>query len=93
MTVGPRFIAMIDLNRASVDDIARTGIAVELAREVVFWGPFRAWEDLLWLAGVDDRVLTKLTASGFQIGPSQDADWPAPKPFRLSANPATHRTA
>ena len=50
---------MTDLNCASFDDIAQAGIGVDIARELVFWRPFRAWEDLLWLSDVDDGVRTQ----------------------------------
>ena len=76
---------MTDLNCASFDDIAQAGIGVDIARELVFWRPFRAWEDLLWLSDVDDGVLAQLQSRGFRIGATRDAQWAPPKPLRLSS--------
>jgi DNA uptake protein ComE-like DNA-binding protein len=79
---------MLNLNSASIEDIAAAGIAPNVARAVAFWGPFRTWEDLLWINEIDDAVLTRLRARGFEIKPPVDRDLPAPKPFRLSASAA-----
>jgi DNA uptake protein ComE-like DNA-binding protein len=80
---------MIDLNSASIHDIANAGIAPAVARELLFWGPFRSWEDLLWISGVDDTILDRLRTD-FEIGTDADANWPTPKPFRLSSAGAAH---
>jgi DNA uptake protein ComE-like DNA-binding protein len=80
---------MIDLNSASIHDIANAGIERAVAREVVFWGPFRTWEDLLWIQGVDDAILDRLRTE-FEIGRGADANWTMPKPFRLSAASTAH---
>ena len=79
------FKAVTDLNRASFDDIAQAGIGADITRELVFWGPFRAWEDLLWLSDVDDGLLAQLQSRGFRIGATRDAQWAPPKPLRLSS--------
>jgi DNA uptake protein ComE-like DNA-binding protein len=76
---------MSNLNSASIEDIAAAGIAPNVARAVAFWGPFRTWEDLLWIDEVDDTVLTRLRTRGFDIMPPVDRDRPLPKPFKLSA--------
>ena len=80
---------MIDLNSATLHDIANAGIEPAVAREVLFWGPFRSWEDLLWICGVDDTILDRLR-TGFEIGTVADSTWSAPKPFRMSSNDTAH---
>jgi DNA uptake protein ComE-like DNA-binding protein len=80
-------MVMIDLNSASLHDIANAGIEPAVAREVLFWSPFRSWEDLLWVSGVDDTILDQLK-TGFEIGAGADSSWPAPKPFKLSTSAA-----
>lgn len=79
-----RFLAMSDLNRASLEDITATGIEAHIARQLMFWGPFRAWEDLLWLSDVDDETLERLKARGFELRTGFDHDWAPPKRFELS---------
>jgi DNA uptake protein ComE-like DNA-binding protein len=80
---------MIDLNSASIHDIANAGIEPAVARELLFWGPFRSWEDLLWISGVDDTILDRLRTD-FEIGIGADSNWSAPKPFRLSSTNTAH---
>jgi DNA uptake protein ComE-like DNA-binding protein len=89
LAVATPSIAMIDLNSASVHDISNAGIEPAVARDVVFWGPFRSWDDLLWIDGVDDTILVRLRA-GFAIGSGTDSNWSLPKPFRLSSANTTH---
>lgn len=79
-----RFIAMSDLNRARLEDITAAGIGADVARQLVFWGPFRAWEDLLWISGVDDETVNRLQTGGFELQSGFDRDWALPKRFALS---------
>ena len=79
------FKAMSNLNSASLEDLTAAGIAPSVARAVAFWGPFRAWEDLLWIDEVDDAVLIRLRTRGFEIKAPLDRDRPVPRPFQLSA--------
>ena len=76
---------MSNLNNASIEEIAAAGITPRVARAVAFWGPFRTWEDLLWIDEVDDLVLTRLRTRGFEITPSADRDRAIPKAFQLRA--------
>ncbi|WP_165187774.1 helix-hairpin-helix domain-containing protein [Caulobacter soli] len=76
---------MIDLNRASIEDITATGVAADLARQMVLWGPFRSWDDLLWIDALDDDALADLRARGFELGAIADQNWAAPRHFALSA--------
>jgi hypothetical protein len=75
---------MSDLNRASLEEITDAGIAVDVARQLLFWGPFRVWEDLLWISDVNEDTVGQLQARGFEIQASCDRDWAAPKRFALS---------
>jgi hypothetical protein len=79
---------MSDLNRATFDDITDAGVTATVARQMVFWGPFRAWEDLLWLADVDDDTLDRLRARGFELHTGLDRDWAAPKSFEVTQDAA-----
>ena len=44
---------MTDLNSASLSDITAAGVDPLLAREVGFWRPYRSWEQLLLVGGMD----------------------------------------
>jgi DNA uptake protein ComE-like DNA-binding protein len=75
---------MIDLNRASYVEIAAAGVGPVLARAIALWQPYRCWDDLLLVGEVDDVAIEKLQ-QGFEILPTDDGGWAAPKPFKLSA--------
>jgi len=79
------FIRMTNLNTASLEEIVAAGIDRAAARAMAFWGPFRSWEDLLWISEIDDGVLARLRTVGFEIGGVADQGWPAPKAFRVSS--------
>jgi DNA uptake protein ComE-like DNA-binding protein len=76
---------MTNLNTASVEEIVAAGITPAAARAMALWGPFRSWEDLLWISEVDDGVMARLKTLGFKIEGPADHDWPAPKPFQVSS--------
>ena len=75
---------MIDLNSASLADITAAGFDPMLAREVGFWRPYRSWEQLLLVGGMDEHALDRLREQGFEIAPPDDGILAAPKPFKLS---------
>jgi len=75
---------MTDLNSASLADITAAGLDTMLAREVGFWRPYRSWEQLLLVGGMDKDALDRLRGKGFEIVPPNDAAVAPPKPFRLS---------
>ena len=76
---------MTDLNSASFADISAAGFDPVLAREVRFWRPYRSWDQLLLLTGIDDALLDRLRRQGFEITAPDDASLSPPKPFKLSA--------
>lgn len=76
---------MTDLNSASLADIAAAGFDPVLAREVGFWRPYRSWDQLLLLAGMDDAALDRLKSQGFEIAAPDDGFLTPPKPFKLTA--------
>ena len=75
---------MTDLNSASLADFASAGLDSALAREVGFWRPYRSWDQLLLVAGIDDAALDRLKRQGFEIAAPNDAALAPPKPFKLS---------
>ncbi len=75
---------MIDLNSASLADITAAGFDPMIAREVGFWRPYRSWEQLLLIGGMDEQALDRLREQGFGIAPPNDAALAPPKPFKLS---------
>ena len=75
---------MTDLNSASLADISAAGFDPVLARELRFWRPYRSWDQLLLLAGIDDAALDRLKNQGFEITAPDDASLSPPKPFKLS---------
>jgi DNA uptake protein ComE-like DNA-binding protein len=75
---------MTDLNSASLADFASAGLDSDQAREVGFWRPYRSWDQLLLVAGIDDAALDRLKRQGFEIAAPNDAALAPPKPFKLS---------
>jgi DNA uptake protein ComE-like DNA-binding protein len=75
---------MTDLNSASLADITAAGFDPMLAREVGFWRPYRSWEQVLLVGGMDEQALDRLRDQGFEIAPPDDAALAPPKPFKLS---------
>lgn len=75
---------MTDLNSANLAGIAAAGFDPDLVREVGFWRPYRSWDQLLLIDGVDDAVLDRLKSQGFEIAAPNDAALAPPKPFKLS---------
>jgi len=78
---------MTDINSASLADIAAAGSDPMLVREVGFWRPYRSWDQLLQVGGMDGPALDRLRGQGFEITPPDDAALAPPKPFKLSTAP------
>ena len=75
---------MTDINSASLADIAAAGLDPALAREVQFWRPYRSWDQLLLVGGIDEAALEHLKGQGFEITPPDYSAMTPPKPFKLS---------
>lgn len=61
-------IRTIDINHATVDELARLdGVGRERAQEIIRSRPFRNWEDVRRIPGLEDRVFQALQ-KGATIG-------------------------
>ncbi len=79
---------MINRNSASLHEIVAAGVDPVAPRAMALWGPFRSWEDLLWIGEVDDATMASVRSSGFEIEGTTNHNWPAPKAFQVSASHA-----
>lgn len=75
---------MTNLNNASLADIAAAGLDPALARDVGFWRPYRSWDQVLLVSGMEEALLQRLKDQGFEIVPPDDTALSPPKPFKLS---------
>jgi hypothetical protein len=91
--LGAALHSMTDINSASLADIAAAGFDAALAREVQFWRPYRSWEQLLLVGGIDEAALEQLKDQGFEITAPDYAAMTPPKPFKLRSAPTRHRLA
>lgn len=54
-------IRTIDINHATVDELARLeGVGRERAQEIIRRRPFRNWEDVRQIPGLEEKVLEAL---------------------------------
>lgn len=62
----------IDLNNASLHDLDRIGgVGRVLATRIIEQRPFRRWEDLKKIEGIDDTFIDDLRGSGAKLGRPQ----------------------
>ena len=61
---------MCDLNTASIEDIAALPkVARDQALQLHLWRPFRCWDDVAAVPGLDDRAVQRLRAAGARLDP------------------------
>ena len=61
---------MCDLNTASVDEMAKLPkVTRTQALQLQLWRPFRSWDDVAAVPGLEDRAIQRLRAAGARVEP------------------------
>ena len=74
---------MCDLNRAPIHELAALGVDTNRALDLQLWRPYRSWQDVEKVPGMDARFVAKLKEAGATLSRVDLPEWTPPEqPYR-----------